>query len=127
MYEEDVDDATLRLLVKYVLRQFTHVSNLGTRHFLDAMFLWFVSFCVKILHTRADHESICKPQSLLKRAMPQLVKYGGKSHPVVSTESSGYEGPTTDIEPPALGTPAKKIDARAGEQGREQHQRSAGV
>ncbi|KAK1444724.1 hypothetical protein BgAZ_106300 [Babesia gibsoni] len=65
MYEDDVDDETLRLLVKYIIRQFVHISNLDSKHYLDAMFLW------------ADNEAICKPQRLLKRAMPQLVKYGG--------------------------------------------------
>eukprot|EP00371_Babesia_bovis_P002980 XP_001611627.1 hypothetical protein [Babesia bovis T2Bo] len=67
LYEENIDEQTLCLLVKYIMRQFTHISNLESKHFLDAMFLW------------ADHESICKPQRLLKRAMPQLIKYGGES------------------------------------------------
>ncbi|GFE53122.1 hypothetical protein BaOVIS_005260 [Babesia ovis] len=90
MYEEDVDDRTLSLLVKYVLRQFSHISNLESRHFLDAMFLW------------ADHESICEPRRLLKRAMPQLIKYGG------------YQGPQTETADPALGPGTNKTETKLG-------------
>lgn len=75
MYENLVSDHTLELLVKYVLRQFMHVSNIDRRHFMNAMFLWFVYSNFTLF--RADVEPICKPARLLKRPMYQLIKYGG--------------------------------------------------
>ncbi|XP_952263.1 uncharacterized protein TA13270 [Theileria annulata] len=65
MYENDVSQQTLDLLVKYLLRQFFHLFNIDKRYFINAMFLW------------ADVEPICKPARLLKRPMLQLIKYGG--------------------------------------------------
>lgn len=65
MYEGDIDEDQLKLLVKYTIRQFVHISNLDREHFMDAMFLW------------ADTKEICTPPRLLKRAMSQLIKYGG--------------------------------------------------
>eukprot|EP00375_Theileria_parva_P002341 XP_765019.1 hypothetical protein [Theileria parva strain Muguga] len=52
-----------------------HVSNIDRRHFMNAMFLWFVYSNFTLF--RADVEPICKPARLLKRPMYQLIKYGG--------------------------------------------------
>ncbi|UKK02048.2 hypothetical protein MACK_001402 [Theileria orientalis] len=65
MYDDDVSDEVVDLLVKYTIRQFMHLHNIDTNHLMNAMFLW------------GDTEEICKPARLLKRPMMQLIKYGG--------------------------------------------------
>ncbi|KAK2196706.1 Ubiquinol-cytochrome c chaperone-UPF0174 [Babesia duncani] len=65
MYENEVDEDTLKLIVKYTIRQFVHISNLGSKEFLDGMFLW------------ADVEEICPPSRLLKKPMAELITYDG--------------------------------------------------
>ncbi|CDR97074.1 hypothetical protein, conserved [Babesia bigemina] len=109
MYEGDVSESTVRLLVKYVLRQFTHVSNLDSRVFLEAMFLWFVFASAPEMWLRADTEPICKPQRLLKRAMPQLIKYGGEFGQEHTALPAGYRPPTADTA--KLGPGSTKLEA----------------
>nr|PVC51658.1 hypothetical protein MACL_00001498 [Theileria orientalis] len=71
MYEDDVSDEVVDLLVKYTIRQFMHLHNIDTHHLMNAMFLW------------GDTEEFCKPARLLKRPMMQLIKYGDNSHPLL--------------------------------------------